>query len=331
MVRKDYVQLALSVSSLILLGYACKQLKDVFFPFNTRSKSDIKALLRKLGRTKCDADSITYYEQIVAMQLVDPENVEIGFNNIGGQAPLIKELRNIVLRPVQNQELAAQSSLIQPTKGVLLYGPPGTGKTMLARAVAKESGFVFINLDFSQVLSKYVGESEKLITAVFNLASKLTPAIIFIDEIDCYFRRRAESDQEFSSQMKAAFMSCWDGFEKKDQVIVMAATNRPDVIDPAILRRLASKFEVPLPNKSQREEILKIILENEKTGPDINLARLAAETEGFSGDDLRELCKGAVMRALGDSEDGELRAVTMGDLKAARKRILPTSATIGGH
>eukprot|EP00300_Choanocystis_sp_HF-7_P010071 c16769_g2_i2.p1 GENE.c16769_g2_i2~~c16769_g2_i2.p1 ORF type:complete len:343 (+),score=78.43 c16769_g2_i2:42-1031(+) len=327
MVRRDVLQMVYSVTSLVFMLFALRQLRKHMFPFSTRSKSEIKSLLRKLKRPENKLNTITYYEQIVATQLVDPEDIDVGFKHIGGQQELIKELSNVVLRPIQFPEFALQSSLIKPPKGVLLYGPPGTGKTMLARAVAKESGFVFINLDFSQVLSKYVGESEKLITAVFNLAAKLAPSIIFIDEIDCYFRRRSAGDQEFSTQMKAVFMSCWDGFDKKDAIVVIAATNRPDVIDPAILRRLPTKFEVPLPTERQRSDILRVILESERT-EGVDYSALAAETRGFSGDDLREMCKAAVVRAMGESP-GALRAINTADLKAEGKKIIPTGSTIG--
>jgi len=211
---------------------------------------------------------------------------------------------------------------------------------MLARAVAKESGFVFINLNFAVVMNKFVGESEKIISAVFSLASKLAPSVIFIDEIDCYFRRRSITDQEFSAQMKAQFMSLWDGFETKQNVIVMAASNRPDTIDTAILRRLPRKFEVGLPTLKQREAILGIILSHEIIDADVDITALARDTDNFSGDDLKEMCKAAAMLALesgvlspgGASSSNTLSRgpIRMGTLKMrhfekARKTIIPTS------
>lgn len=184
-----------------------------------------RRVLKRLGH-RLQAANLSMHESIVASQVVDSEEIEEGFDEIGGHDSLIKEICAVTTLPLQNPDMFKQSSLFTPARGVLLHGPPGTGKTMLARAVAKESGLAFINLDFGQVLSKYVGESEKLISAVFSLAGKLAPSMIFIDEIDCYMRKRTASDHEFTAQMKAQFMSCWDGFDKRSNVIVIAASNR---------------------------------------------------------------------------------------------------------
>ncbi|CAI5660375.1 unnamed protein product [Oreochromis niloticus] len=182
--------------------------------------------------------------------------------------------------PVQKRHLFRKSRLLQPPKGVLLYGPPGCGKTLIAKATAKEAGFAFINLKPSTLTDKFYGESQKLTAAVFSLASKLGPTIIFIDEIDSFLRSRSSSDHEVTAMMKAQFMSLWDGLETDHQcqVIIMGATNRPDDMDPAILRRMPTKIHIKLP-----------------VDPLINLSHIARETEGFSGSDLKEICREAAL------------------------------------
>jgi SpoVK/Ycf46/Vps4 family AAA+-type ATPase len=186
--------------------------------------------------------------------------------------------------------------------GVLLYGPPGCGKTLIAKAMAKEAKCWFINLDVSVLTDKWYGESQKLTTAVFTLAEKIQPCIIFIDEIDSLLRLRASQDHEVTAMMKAQFMSLWDGLitDPKKTVIVMGATNRPKDMDTAILRRMASKFYVPAPDVHQRKHILNLTLKNENLSSDFDLTKLAEMTEGFSGSDLKEVARSAAVACLSD-------------------------------
>lgn len=166
---------------------------------------------------------------------------------------------------------------------------------MIAKATAKEAGMRFINLDVAMLTDKWYGESQKLASAVFSLARKLQPCIIFIDEIDSFLRARNTHDHEATAMMKTQFMMLWDGLstEAGSTVIVMGATNRPQDLDKAILRRMTAQFHVGLPKKEQRGEILRLILGNEMVSSDVDLARLAEKTNGFSGSDLRELCRNA--------------------------------------
>ncbi|GAA6079679.1 outer mitochondrial transmembrane helix translocase isoform X1 [Tachysurus ichikawai] len=185
---------------------------------------------------------------------------------------------------------------------VLLYGPPGCGKTLIAKAAAKTSGCQFINLQVSTLTDKWYGESEKLTAAVFSLAVKLQPCIIFIDEIDSFLRCRSSLDHEATAIMKAQFMSLWDGLETgpDTQVMVMGATNRPQDVDIAIRRRMPTAFYVRLPNKAQRKEILHLILSGENLSTAVNLMEIAEQTEGFSGSDLREVCRDAALYRVRD-------------------------------
>jgi len=233
---------------------------------------------------------------------VDPSTVTVTWNDIAGLESVIMELRETVILPIQRRDLFSGSDLIKPPKGVLLHGPPGCGKTMIAKATAREADARFINLELSTLTDKWYGESQKLAAAVFSLAIKVQPSIIFIDEIDSFLRLRNMHDHEATAMMKAQFMSLWDGLitDPNCQVIVMGATNRPQDVDRAILRRMPSMFHIGLPNVSQRKSILHLILTNEMVGTDVDYNRLAKLTDGYSGSDLRELCRNSAIYRIRD-------------------------------
>lgn len=249
------------------------------------------------------------YELMIAAHLVHPEDISVTWENIAGLESLIQELRETVILPIQRRELFTDSQLTQPPKGVLLHGPPGCGKTLIAKATAKEAGTRFINLDVSILTDKWYGESQKLASAVFTLAVKLQPCIVFIDEIDSLLRARNSSDHEATAMMKAQFMSFWDGLitDSSCTVIIMGATNRPQDLDGAILRRMPATFHIPMPNTEQRTKILQLILENEPIADNIDITKLAKCSEGFSGSDLREVCRSACIYRIRDYLRGEVR------------------------
>ncbi|OLY84492.1 ATPase family AAA domain-containing protein 1-A [Smittium mucronatum] len=171
---------------------------------------------------------------------------------------------------------------------------------MLAKALAKESGARFINLQFSTLMDKWFGESNKLVRATFTLAKKLQPSIIFIDEIDSFMRTRQSSDHEALSTMKAEFMSLWDGLttssnSQGDSIVVIGATNRPNDIDLAIMRRMPKRFYLKPPSQAQRVEIFKLILSSSKLEPGFDFELLANKAANLSGSDIKELCRNAAM------------------------------------
>lgn len=204
-------------------------------------------------------DKLTEYELMIAAHLVHPEDINVTWEDIAGLESVIRELRETVILPIQHKELFADSQLTQAPKGVLLHGPPGCGKTLIAKATAKEAKTRFINLDVSILTDKWYGESQKLAAAVFTLAVKIQPCIIFIDEIDSLLRARNSLDHEATAMMKAQFMSFWDGLSTDPNctVIIMGATNRPQDLDRAILRRMPATFHLPMPNMAQRHQILR--------------------------------------------------------------------------
>ncbi|CAI5660357.1 unnamed protein product [Oreochromis niloticus] len=291
----------------------------------------------RTGPNKSKNVKLSVYEQRIVTHRVDPRTMQITWRDIAGLEEVINELKEKMIFPVQKRHVFRKSRLLQPPKGVLLYGPPGCGKTLIAKATAKEAGFAFINLKPSTLTDKWYGESQKLTAAVFSLASKLGPTIIFIDEIDSFLRSRSSRDHEVTAMMKAQFMSLWDGLETNHQcqVIIMGATNRPEDIDPAILRRMPTKIHIKLPNTEQRKQILRLILENETVDPLINLSHIARETEGFSGSDLKEICREAALLCVQEIMDSDtlsddcIPPISQDDLQKATTKM-KESKSLGG-
>ncbi|PRQ60534.1 putative adenosinetriphosphatase [Rosa chinensis] len=263
-----------------------------------------KEIARRLGRPLIHTNP---YEDVIACDVINPDHIDVEFNSIGGLEAIKEALFELVILPLKRPDLFNHGKLLGPQKGVLLYGPPGTGKTMLAKAIAKESGAVFINVRISNLMSKWFGDAQKLVSAVFSLAHKLQPAIIFIDEVDSFLGQRRTTEHEALTNMKTEFMALWDGFttDQHARVMVLAATNRPSELDEAILRRLPQAFEIGMPNQRDRAEILKVVLKGERVEKNINYDRLAALAEGYSGSDLLELCKKAAYFPIRDLLDEE--------------------------
>ncbi|XP_034084294.1 ATPase family AAA domain-containing protein 1-A isoform X2 [Gymnodraco acuticeps] len=282
--------------------YGIKWAMDAMDPTSkqkSQAKKRAEQLMRRIG---VEGVSLTDYEMNIASHLVDPQTMMVTWRDIAGLDETINELQDTVILPFQKRHLLTGSKLFQPPKGVLLFGPPGCGKTMIAKATAKASGCKFINLQASTLTDMWYGESQKLTAAVFSLAVKIQPCIIFIDEIDSFLRNRSSLDHEATAMMKAQFMSLWDGLDTSSttQVMVMGASNRPQDVDPAILRRMPATFYVGLPSTRQRQDILRLILAGENLSNAINLKEIAERTEGYSGSDLRELCRDAAMYRVRD-------------------------------
>ncbi|RWS09444.1 ATPase family AAA domain-containing protein 1-B-like protein [Dinothrombium tinctorium] len=288
--------------------------------------SKAEKLLSRFGLSGLELQ-LSEYEMSIAAQLVDPQSIDVSWSDIAGLNDIIEDLKATIILPLRTPQLFIKSQLHQPPKGVLLHGPPGCGKTMIAKATAKEAGARFINLEVPALTDKWYGESQKLAAAVFTLALKLQPCIIFIDEIDSFLRSRDSHDHEATAMMKAQFMILWDGLvsAKHCQVIVMGATNRPQDVDKAILRRMPAMFQISLPTREKRIEILKLVLKQENISADIDYNLIANMTEGFSGSDLKELCRAAAMvrvreLCMQDAESNDLdnlRSIKMDDFLAA--------------
>ncbi|KAI4340242.1 hypothetical protein MLD38_025101 [Melastoma candidum] len=251
------------------------------------------------------------FEKKLLSDVIPPNDIGVSFEDIGALENVKDTLKELVMLPLQRPELFMKGQLTKPCKGILLFGPPGTGKTMLAKAVATEAGANFINISMSSISSKWFGEGEKYVKAVFSLASKIAPSVIFIDEVDSMLGRRENpGEHEAMRKMKNEFMVNWDGLRTKDRerVLVLGATNRPFDLDEAVIRRFPRRLMVNLPDATSRAKILKVILSKEEMASDIDLEAIANMTEGYSGTDLKNLCVSAAhfpIREILDKEKKE--------------------------
>jgi transitional endoplasmic reticulum ATPase len=269
---------------------------------------------------------------IQAMNMVHPsllrevfvEVPEVRWSDIGGLDDVKQQLREAVEWPLRHQDIFEKMG-IRPPKGILLYGPPGVGKTLLAKAAATESGANFIAVNGPEILSKWVGESERAIREIFRKARTVAPAIIFLDEIDSIAPARgSRTDSGITDRIVNQLLTEMDGIKPLRGVVVIAATNRPDLIDPALLRpgRFDRVIKVPPPDRRARLEILRIHTRRVPLAPDVDLEKLADTTNGYTGADLEALVREAVMLAL--REKLEAREVSMKYFLEALKIVKPS-------
>ena len=254
-----------------------------------------------------------------AMQVDESPSVE--YADIGGLDEQIREVRETVEEPLRDPEQFEQLG-IEPPGGVLLHGPPGTGKTMLAKAVANQTDATFIKMAGSELVRKFIGEGSRLVRDLFDLAEERTPAVIFIDEIDAIASKRTESKPSGDAEVQRTMMqllSEMDGFEDRGEIRIIAATNRFDMLDRAILRpgRFDRLIEVPKPDHEGRKQILKLHTREMQIDPAVDFDALALETEDFSGARLENLATEAGMFAIRDDRT----EVRMADFTEAHQKI----------
>ncbi|MFX1551683.1 MAG: CDC48 family AAA ATPase [Promethearchaeota archaeon] len=282
-------------------------------------------LLEQIEVTQDDFDDALKEILPSGIREVFVEVPNVPWDQVGGLDDLKQQLIEAVEWPISNPQIFSRMG-ITPPKGILLYGPPGCGKTLLARAVATESKANFISIKGPELLSKWVGESEKAIREIFRKAKMASPCIIFFDEFDSIApsRGRHTSDSGVTEKVLSQFLTELDGLEVMKDVVVIAATNRPDILDPALIRpgRIDRILLVPQPDEKGRLEILKIFTKNMPLANNIKLEGLNKMTEGFSGADIETLCREAAMIAL--RENIRARKVSMDHFKEARKVVNPT-------
>jgi transitional endoplasmic reticulum ATPase len=282
-----------------------------------------REVMEKLIVEKDDFENALRLVEPSAMREVLVEVPKVKWNDVGGLDDVKQQLKEMVEWPLKNSESFERIG-IKPPRGILMYGPPGCGKTMLARAVANESGANFISIKGPQVYSKWVGESEKMIRDIFRRAKQVAPTIIFFDEIDALAPRRSSRDTtRVSENVVSQLLSEMSGLEELHGVVVLAATNRPDIVDPALLRpgRFDRFVLVKPPSEKARLEILKIHTKNMPL-KGVDLKTLARRTEEFSGADLEALAREAGMDAL--REDMKTKEVKAKHFEDALKNMTPS-------
>ena len=263
----------------------------------------------------------------------------VTYEEIGGMKDQIKRLREIVELPMRHPEVFARLG-IEPHSGILMYGSPGCGKTLIAKALASESEANFFIINGPEIMNKYYGETEARLRDIFKEARESSPSIIFIDEIDAIAPKREEAFGDVEKRVVAQLLALMDGMSERGQVIVLGATNRPESLDPALRRpgRFDREIEIGVPNGEGRLEILQIHTRGMPLAEDINLQELASELHGYTGADIKALCREAAMKALrrylpeieleGDKispEMLEVMVITTRDFKEGMKEIIPTA------
>jgi transitional endoplasmic reticulum ATPase len=295
-------------------------------------------ILKKIIVTMDDFLDVIKEIEPSALREVFVEVPDVSWDDIGGLADVKQELQEAVEWPLKYHGLFVHSDATPP-KGILLYGPPGTGKTLMAKAAAHESEANFISIKGPELLSKWVGESEKGVREVFRKARQASPCIVFFDEIDAIAPTRGlGSDSHVTERVISQLLTELDGLEVLSNVIIIAATNRPDIIDAALLRpgRFDRLLYVPPPDKESRIQIFKIHTSKKPLAEDVNINTLASNTEGYTGADIAALASAAVMLALREHIDkykdpkkadlakGELR-IHMKNFEEAMRKIRPLS------
>jgi 26S proteasome regulatory subunit T4 len=291
-----------------------------------RTKLD-KSKLKNGTRVSLDMTTLTIMRPMP--REVDPsvfnmisgdDDTNVGFGEIGGLGEQVRELREVIELPLTNPELFVRVGIKAP-KGVLLYGPPGTGKTLLARALASNINGTFLKVVASAIVDKYIGESARIIREMFGYAKDHQPCVIFMDEIDAIggsrFSEGTSADREIQRTLME-LLNQLDGFDSLGSVKIVMATNRPDILDPALLRpgRLDRKIEIPLPNEASRLDILKIHAAGITKRGDVDYESVVKLADGFNGADLRNICTEAGLFAIRQDRDYVLEEDFM---KASRK------------
>ncbi|ELA41012.1 uncharacterized protein VICG_01971 [Vittaforma corneae ATCC 50505] len=289
------------------------------------SGRDIEEAERSKNKKECNVDE--YIIERISKEILET-SVNVNWNDIVGLEDVKKIVNEIVVWPMLRPDIF--TGLRGPPKGLLLFGPPGTGKTMIGKCIASQCRATFFSISASSLTSKWVGEGEKMVRALFYLARKMSPSVIFIDEVDSLLSQRSDNENEGSRRIKTEFLVQFDGasVDENDRILVVGATNRPHEIDEAARRRLVKRIYVPLPESESRKRMVhQLIGAYSHCIDDAGLEEIARCTEGYSGSDMFNLCREASMEPLREISDinkfnpTDARPISVGDFKNAMRQI----------
>lgn len=266
---------------------------------------EFKIVATEPGEIGIVGPTTTLYTDGEPVKREDEEKLdEVGYDDVGGCRKQMAQIREMIELPLRHPQLFKTLG-VKPPRGVLLYGPPGSGKTLIARAVANETGAFFFLINGPEIMSKMAGEAEGNLRKAFEEAEKNSPAIIFIDEIDSIAPKREKVNGEVERRVVSQLLTLMDGLKGRGQVIVIAATNRPNSIDPALRRfgRFDREIDIGVPDEVGRMEVLRIHTKNMKLSEDVDLAAIAKDTHGFVGADIAALCTEAALQCIREKMD----------------------------
>jgi SpoVK/Ycf46/Vps4 family AAA+-type ATPase len=247
------------------------------------------------------------YEISIEQEIVD-RSPRISWDSISGLSQAKEIIQEAVIKPMLYPKI--YTGLRAPPKGILLFGPPGTGKTLLAKAVASQCNATFLNVSSASLTSKNYGDAEKLVRALFSVATKYQPSVIFIDEVDSILGARGDGQHEASRRLETEFLVQMDGVgsNSEDRVLLIAATNRPQELDEAVRRRLTKRIYIPLPDAATRESLIRNLLNGNSNISNKEIKKIVNSTDGFSGSDLAALCKEAALDSVRGLSDRQLNS-----------------------
>src|SRR6185436_7608049 len=290
-------------------------------------------ILNKIKVTKDDFDEALREVQPSALREVLVQRPNVKWEDIGGLQGIKDELEEAIEWPLKHAELFAKAD-VKPPKGILLYGPPGTGKTMIAKAVATTSEANFISIKGPELISKWVGESEKGVREIFRKARQAAPCVVFFDEIDAVAPKRggSEGDSHVTERVISQLLTELDGLEDLKGVVVIAATNRPDIIDDALLRpgRFDRILEVPPPDKDARKQIFQIHMKKKPLDSDVNVDKLVEMTDGMTGAEIAAIVNAAAITAIKEhvEKKGTKLKISMKHFEGAFGKIRTKNASV---